>query len=421
MRTTRLRSAAAGTAFVIGSAAIVLLRQPGVSSWNTMWAEDGSLYAHDALTMPVMRTLFRSYAGYLQLTPRLLALGTRLIPPSWIAPYFAVTVALLTGLLGLMVVHSADGWVTTRGMRWLLGLVVVACPSLAYEVNATAANLSWVMLASSFWVIASRRRGRGETALRAAVLVMAALSTTVMVVMVPFAILVAVVRRTRSDLVVLASLLGALAVQGAIDHYATPIQRNPVYVVADAAKGFAVRVLGSMVVGERWLSTFFPSHSRLLIVGSIVVLAAVVAAARVQRLSFERAWLVGGAAVTAVASYLVPTFIRGSGVIGLLYHGRYDPSGSRYVYPAVFLLFSAVVVLVDGSGRQWLKGIVAAQAVIIVVASLRVGGLRSNGPPWSVGVRQAAATCREHAALAEAAVPISPGGWVVVVPCDRLR
>ena len=82
---TRVRGAAFGLAFVIGSAALVLLRQPGFASWNTVWAEDGAVYASQALSRPALHTLVTPYAGYVQLTPRLLALPVRVLPVAWFA------------------------------------------------------------------------------------------------------------------------------------------------------------------------------------------------------------------------------------------------------------------------------------------------------------------------------------------------
>jgi hypothetical protein len=57
-----------------------LLRQTGTPSWQTIWAEDGSVYSTDALRMGAIDTLFRGYAGYVQFLPRVLALAVNAVP-----------------------------------------------------------------------------------------------------------------------------------------------------------------------------------------------------------------------------------------------------------------------------------------------------------------------------------------------------
>ena len=64
-------------------------------------------------------------------------------------------------------------------------------------------------------------RGPAETALRVAVVVLAALTTPVTAALVRFAVLVVALRRTREDVVVLGSLVAGLALQGLLDIGAT--------------------------------------------------------------------------------------------------------------------------------------------------------------------------------------------------------
>ena len=415
------RRLGASVAFVALGTAIALLRQPGFHSWNTIWAEDGAVYANDALHLPALTTLTKPYAGYVQLVPRLLALPIRLLPTAWYAPWFAVTGAVVTSLVGLMVVHSAEGWIDNRGLRWLLGLALVAAPTAAYELNANVVNLNWVMLAASFWVIASRRRGPAETTLRGVVLVVAALSTPVMAIMVPFALVVTVLRRTREDVAMLASLLVGLGLQAVLVHGATTPVAVSEHDYTQATHGFFVRVLGSMVVGEKWLPDLFPTHNRLLIVGTVAVVVAVVVASRVWRLHFDRAWLVGGAVVTGVGAYVAIVVGRGTNWMPLLYAGKYAPAGSRYMYVPIFLLLSALFVLVDASHLDWLMILVSIWVVVVSASSLGVEGPRSLGPAWAVGVRQAQVACRAHPDQADALIPMSPIGWRATIPCSRLR
>lgn len=71
--------AVAGVGLFALAVALPLLRQRGVRSWATIWAEDGEIFSTQAIESGP-RVLFYSYAGYLTLPPRLLALVVPLVP-----------------------------------------------------------------------------------------------------------------------------------------------------------------------------------------------------------------------------------------------------------------------------------------------------------------------------------------------------
>jgi hypothetical protein len=132
--------------------------------------------------------------------------------------------------------------------------------------------------------------------------------------------------------------------------------------------------------------------------------------------------LVAGAVVTGVGSYLVAVVGRGTDWMPLVQaDGTYSPAGSRYLYAPVFLLLSAVVVLVDASPADWLKGLVAAWVLVVTVSSFGLGGARSLGPPWSTAVRAAQDACRQDPGRQDYPVVITPFTWRASIPCSRLR
>ena len=200
--------------FLAVAVAVQLARQPGLHSWDTIWAEDGRIFTEDALTLPAVQTLLRAYAGYAQFTTRVLALGTRFVPPDRLAAYLAASAAVVVALLGLVVVRSARSWVASPALRWALGAMVVIAPVTFSELTATLTNVGWHFLIAGFWAIASREQGRVDTPVRAAAVLVGALTTVTQVVLLPWAIVMAVHRRRRSDLIVLASLVAGLGHPG---------------------------------------------------------------------------------------------------------------------------------------------------------------------------------------------------------------
>jgi hypothetical protein len=106
------------TAFV-ALAGLQLIRQSGVESWKTVWAEDGSVYFRQTTSIG---HLFDGYAGYLQLIPRMLGLLANQLPIADVAVFFAIAGACVTALAALAVWHFSAQLVPTRVLRAVLVL-----------------------------------------------------------------------------------------------------------------------------------------------------------------------------------------------------------------------------------------------------------------------------------------------------------
>ena len=425
-RTTRstawARSIGSGLLFVALAVVAQLARQPGHSSRDTVWAEDGRIFTDDALTHHAVSTLLRGYAGYTQFATRALALGTRLFDPRSYATYLAVSAAVVVALLGLVVVRSARSWVTSPVLRWSLGVMVVIAPVMFSELTATITNVGWPFLIAGFWAIASREEGRFDTPLRAATVLLGAVSTVIQIVLLPWAIAMAIYRRRRSDLIVLASLVGGLGIQAiavkASSAQAAAGQRD----VGRFFEALGLRVLGSLVAGERWIAHLSSTGTIEVGIASLVAVLVMAMLARPGRLDRDRRVLVAGAVITAFGAYVTTVWFRGTSAVDLGVPEGVVMGGGRYSYLPVLLLFSALVVMVDSSGRRWLQVLLVAQTAFVIATSLTLANPRSTGPSWTVSVRAAEAECRADPNLATATLPISPEPvWSMQINCDRLR
>src|SRR5882757_8660275 len=75
-RSNNLERDAIGASLVVAAMVVPLVRPTG-RVWQTMFAEDGAIYFQQVHDHGVLAALFRGYAGYLQLPPRILgALST---------------------------------------------------------------------------------------------------------------------------------------------------------------------------------------------------------------------------------------------------------------------------------------------------------------------------------------------------------
>ena len=406
-----------GAAFVVGGTLVQLVRQPGTRSWNTVWAEDGFVYATETLTRPAWKTLLAGYAGYAQFVPRVLALPLRVLPVSSYAAYLAVVSALVTSLLALCVVRWSRGWIDSPALRWTLGVVMILLPAAFFEIQTNLANLGWPLIVASFWAIASRHDTTRDVALRVVVIVLAALSTPVQAVLVPWAVLVVVVRRRRSDWVTLVALGAGLAVQLLAIRATEQGDKIPSK-VSELPLEFAVRVLGSMWIGERWLADAWIHHGGVLVAAVTVTTVVVIALGWRRSIATDRRWLIAGAIGTSLLAFGFSVWLRGTATLWLP-AGEFTTAGSRYVYVPIVLLLSGLVVLGDSTNRAWVRGVIIAQLVFVMATSFALRDPRSGGPGWIGGVDRARATCEQPSHPESVEIPITLGP-PLVIPCSRL-
>jgi hypothetical protein len=415
-----IRPAALFAAAVVVMVAAQLLRQPGARTWNTVWAEDGAVYATDAYAHPALSTLLRGYAGYVQFVPRLIALGVRPIPVSWIAPYFAVMTAVVTAVLALFVYRSTDGWVQSLWLRASVMFMTALVPIIYFEVNANIANLGWPLLFASFWAFASYREDVWDVVMRSVIVALTALSTPLLALLLPAALALAALRRRRADVIVVLTSVAALVVQW----FATQVASSGPNEAAswrDVPLAYGVRVVGSLVFGERWLDRLWIKLGVGLAVTAVVVAIAVVVVAAPRRIDPDRLWFAAVSLVLSMVLFTVPVWIRGTDVIRLT-SGVFTGVGSRYVYLPLLVLFSGFIVLIDGTTRRPLVGLLAAQSITLMIICLGLSSLRSPGPTWSAALAEARGRCRAPNPPAVVQIPITPKdqGWVVTVSCARL-
>jgi hypothetical protein len=329
-----------------------------------------------------------------------------------------VTAALVTALLAALIHHWSAGWVRHRGLRLVVPALVVLAPVGFQEITADLTNLGWPLLVASVWAVLACQDSRRDVAGRVGVVVATALSTTVAVLVVPFAIAVARRRRTRADIVVGASLVVASAVQGVADLFLEQRPRTT-STPSDLPAELAVRVAGVAVVGVRWLDRLWRNERWWFAVASLAVIVAFVVLCRPRSQPRSRVAVAAGLGGLALLMYVVPVWIRGTAAVAVTPRGI-SATAARYDYVPIILMVSALVVLADAAPRRWIRAALVAQTALVIVTSARLVNLREGGPFWSDSVARARATCAQSADR-DVVLPISPEPpWSVIAPCSRM-
>jgi hypothetical protein len=165
-------------AAIAAGAVVLLLRQAGRPSWDTLWAEDGTTFLPTALRDP-WGSILQQYAGYIQLVPRLIADCVASLPLRAAAVGFAVAGALSASCCAVFTFRACAGHVRTTALRAVLAASVVLLPTALIEVANSGIDVPWYLMFALFWALLWRPRSGAGMAV-AALIAMAAMSSQIL-------------------------------------------------------------------------------------------------------------------------------------------------------------------------------------------------------------------------------------------------
>jgi hypothetical protein len=368
---------------------VMLVRVAGpVPAWDSIYGEDLSIFLIQALQHPW--PLLVSYAGYLQLVPRLIAQFVVYLPLRDAAAAFAIIGALVTTGCALFIFHASAGHVRSAVLRSVLALAVVLLPVAQLEIADSGVNCPWYLLFALFWAVLWRPGTRAGMVGAAAVGFLAAASTTMSVVFAPLLLArVIALPRLREHAVTAGWAAGCLlqvpyvvsnlgSARSRAAHRASP---GPVL----AFYGHEV-VLPALGWHLAWgLQAFAGRNGATLIIGAI--LAAFFGWALLtqpgQARVFVVACLITGFLAAAFGATLKP------GVTTSPVTENFE-SGSRYTTLPIFLIEAAAVVAVGSficRGQRRLRTVAAVTALVGVlsvgwVTDFRYPGWRGGTVNW---------------------------------------
>lgn len=403
---------------------LVLLRIGIADALDSFWAEDGPVLFQVAVTESVPEAMKALWAGYLLLVPRLIAELATLAPTADAAAVFAILAAAVAVGCGFVVWRASAGHIQSPYLRGCLALLVPLTPVSSFEAIGSAAYTPWYLLFALFWVLL----WRPVTALRAAaaggLACATTMSTPLSAVFAPLALLRAVAARDRRDALIAGGFFVGLAIQG------TTLALNPGPAPDPAWDGlvwkeYLQRVLGSMVLGldlggELWAAAGWGFYALCVAFASVLIALAI------RHGSTNARWVAIVCVAASATLFLVSAIARDLGGELAWEAGRYHKFGARYAIVPVMLLFSALFVILDApagiGSRTWWAARAAAAALVAlaVVTSFDQSDNTLRGTPtWPDALAQARQACRSPDQLAT--IPISPLGWNVHLPCNRIE
>jgi len=398
------RGAALASAFVLGAAALSLARQAGAGALDTVYAEDGTVFLAGAYRESTLDAIASPYAGYLHVVPRLLAEIVSLLPVSAAAAGLAVSAALVTGLLALLVYVASGSALESPWARFLASAVVVLVPVGQEEIPNSIANLHWPMLYALFWVLLWRP---AVGWVKPVIVLLIVLSDILTVVFLPLVLWRWWKQRDHFTLAAFGAGLAAQAATVLFGQGERAFTPEPVM----WAPWWAIRAVPTGLLGERWFGADVDMRWLILAAVAWVVLAVFVLAAFAWRSPSEEprhrafAWRIAAVGVVhCVAVYALPVALSGQAT-------------SRYAAaPAMLMIAALAVLLFEGKPKPTSAGIAfVVLCAAVWGANLRVPNSRSEGPMWSDQLQTQA--CEGG----QASIQVAPQdkGWKMAVPCGR--
>jgi hypothetical protein len=404
---------------------LVMLRAGWSASLHTIWAEDGSIFLHGAVTEGSFEKIFAPYANYLVLVPRLIGEATTAVPLEDAPKVISGLSAFLVAVSGLVVWHATGGHLRSPWLRGALAIATVLAPVSGLESLDSGSYVSWYMLFATFWVLLWRPATTWGATLAALFVLAAGLSNPGVWFLIPLALLRGVAIRDRRDVLIVAGFaLGALVQMPVAASNHEQIY-NPTW-TSDILTAYLQRVIDGGVFGQELGGRAWAHLGWAFLI--VLTLAAVIAfAGGFWRGNRGSRYLTAIALLGSVGIFLVSLYQRAVGPEMIWPGGAFNGSGGRYVIIPALLLLSAAAVLLDAfvrrSGRaRWAPWLGAALVGLAVITSFDLSNSAARGvPTWEQSLQAAAWTCLAER-NAEALVEVAPPGvgFNVALPCERI-
>lgn len=415
----------AGLAVALLALAVVLqlARIGWTGSLNALWAEDGQIFLQEALTRSFGDAVGTEYSGYLVMVPRLIAEGAALVPLESAAAAVAILSAVLVALSGFAVWHAAAAHIASPYLRGALVLATVLTPVGSLESIDSASYASWYMLFALFWILLWRPRTLAGSVWGGLLIAAAVLSNPGSWFFLPLAILRAFAVRDRRDATIVGAYFAASAVQLVAMLRSSYDGVEPLW-SDNIGAVFLQRVVDGAAFGLRlgggaWEVLGWPFLIALTV-------AVVVAFALGLRHGDGRARAFALVALpTAVGMFVLSVYQRAVGPDMFWPEGMAHGSGGRYAIVPVLFVLSTAMVLADRRRREgghggWISPTLAGLVLVSVAVSYPAGDTAVRGTPaWDDALDAAASTCASEGSTA-APIPISPPGFLVLLPCSEL-
>jgi hypothetical protein len=395
----------------------------GVSLFDRLWAEDGSVFLEHALRNAWLPSLLEPYARYMNFLPRLMA-EIASVSPLRLAPVvMSVGSAILVSLLSVFVFLASGEILRSRTTRAMLAGLMIVLPA-ALETTGNASNLHWYFLFACFWALIDSQRHWGRAWVGSLVALGATMSSPLSALLLPMAVFRLVRADRKEARAVPIAFFAGLVVQASVVLAESTGAPSSEAVLSDLLRLFGLRVAGSLLVGERFLDSFWRLFGWGFAYAALGIMLGV-GVALWRRDSGQRGVAVA-AFMYSILFFFVTLWFRGTSWM-LPTTETANVGASRYTVVPILLLAAITLMLIEApdstTPSRWglrLRYGVLGLFFAVVVANYSADAPATPEPRWNTELEMARRTCATEG-LTQVDIPVAPGHpWAVLTACDRL-
>ncbi len=376
------------------------------------WAEEGTVYFHNAWTLPWLEALLRPEMGYLSLIANVSALAAHWLVPLESAPHITMLIALAVQALPVVMLCAArDEWLQ-RPSILLAASLLLALPAGCDEVWLNTANSQFhFAVAAALCLVLQVPIGRVGRLSRDMLLLVAPLCSPITGALLPLFLARAILTSDRGRAVQTACLLVGCLVQFFEFYYPMQNRGHPmgasVLICIVFAKNLLLPVLGAqsgeLIADKAQIMLTHGVHPFWDILVCLIIFVAFASAVIVKRRDRPEAlWFSLAACSLAVLSYF--------GALGLHSALVDTMTNNRYAFGPNSLGALGILSLIQ---RKINRMTVASSVAVVWLLAIGFQDYVDPhmptliaGPSWADGVRG-------WRADPSVPIPIWPPGWYV--------
>ncbi len=388
--------------WVLPSVALILFVRKGDALLNPQfWAEDGTVFFLQQYEEGAA-AIFRGYAGYLHLIPRLLAwIADTLVPYHSIPAFYAYSCLGLTLWVATTILSSR----LAINHRPALAFAMVLIPHFTNEVFLNLTNLQWILSLALIVCLMKEEPSEDFGPVLPQqigdflVVFLCGLTGPFIVLLLPFFLEKwARSRRLHNTMLLTAASLVSLI---QLKFMVSTLRRLPGNSLDNETLS---AILGHRVTGDLFLGAF---HSReishqFLSFGLLGLLVLLLTFAYRER----KRWVVVSSGIAVIFLAATLTKFQHQGEI-LIPQG----AAARYFYIPSLMLTWSIIMLWKGSSR-WRTLLPAVALALVLVSSLRS---HFRSPPFKDRHWE---TYSAHIGKEDIVIPINPKGWKITVVAE---
>lgn len=163
----------------------VILKLKLGSAADKVYAEDGGIYLQQAIDLPFPRDVLKPYAGYSDITARLLGNFVSIFPVQSFTRVILLTVSLVLTLTGYLLFLSSKDVFPSKVLRIVSALGLILLPIGGFESFGNITNLHFYLMSGCLFLILGTTFHQDRFYLGSIFIVISCLSTPLMVYYLP--------------------------------------------------------------------------------------------------------------------------------------------------------------------------------------------------------------------------------------------